>query len=102
MMMKSVKEGFSSLRKELTLVKAQLVVVKAQQATTMEKMNALNDDTDAAVAAKGEKAGRLDALVAKADRIFTSLDKGDGDGSAAPAADDNEWVMTVKVCVTRL
>jgi len=102
MLMKSVKDGFSSLRKELTLVKAQLVFVKSQQVTTMEKMKALNADTDAAVAAKGEKAGRLDALVAKADRIFTSLDKSDGDGSAASAADDNEWVMTVKVCVTRL
>jgi len=102
MLMKSVKDGFSSLRKELTLVKAQLVFVKSQQVTTMEKMKALNADTDAAVAAKGEKAGRLDALVAKADRIFTSLDKSNGDGSAASAADDNEWVMTVKVCVTRL
>jgi len=96
-MFKSVKDGFASVRKELSLMKAQLVVVKGQQSMTMEKVDGLLVSSAASLAAHAEKAERLDLLTKKAEEILQSLAK--EEGAAPPADTDNSWVMECKVSI---
>jgi len=98
--LRAVRNGFSSVRRELTRFRAELVVVKSQAASTLRRMDGLAAAADSSEAGSGalcERMGEVEKAVTSLGDRLPAAQRGVADGTSD--AGQSVCVITeIKVC----
>jgi len=97
----AVRNGFSSVRRELTRLRAELVVVKSQSASALRRMDGIAAASDGSESGNGvvlERLTRLESVLNDLGDRLSAARPGDG---ADNAADTNSptVIRDIKVCL---
>jgi len=95
----AIRNGFSSVRQELTRLRGELVVVKSQAASALRRMDGLAASVDGSHTSNGvmlERFGRLEAALSDVQSLLLSTRTGTA-GGTAPDVDSAGTINEIKV-----
>jgi len=100
----AVRNGFSSVRREMTRSRAELVVVKAQAASALRRMDGLAATADGSDAGNGAVLQRLTLLEAVLKQLGDRLPEPRGEAADGTGAgnDSVRVIQQIKVCFWRV